>query len=397
MSTRVNLLLPEVRANPYPLYARLRRESPVCEIEPGGVFAVSRYADVMRALKHPGTFSSQGFRTFFTPDWLDEDVPLARSLLVTDPPQHGKLRGLVSKAFGPALFGRYEPRVREIAAQLTEELMDRGEVDFVARVSARLPTLVIADLLGFDQSYEDAFVRWGHDISAFTPAPPPPERIASIRRSLVEMRRYLAEVIAARRQEPRQDLTSELVLAEVEGERLNDDQIMSFLSLLLPAGFETTTNLLCNAVLLLAERPDLFERLRARPADIPPFIEEVLRYDPPVHAIPRLTAEDVTIAGVTLPRGTFLFLLLGSANRDEDHFPDPDRFDMDRGTQGGVAFGQGMHFCLGANLARLEARVTLEELLRRCAGITRTAAELSYPTSLTVRGPLSLPLQLQPA
>lgn len=397
MSTPVNLLLPEVRANPYPLYARLRRDSPVCEVEPGGVFAVSRYADVMRALKHPGLFSSQGFRALLTPDWLDADVPIARSLIVTDPPQHGKLRALVSKAFGPSLLARYEPRARKIAAQLAEGLADSSEVDFVARFSARLPTLVIADLLGFDPSYEQAFRRWGNDLAEITPAPPAPERIASIRRTLAEMQRYLGEVIAARRREPRADLTSALVQAEVDGELLDDDQIASFLSLLLPAGTETTTNLLSNAMLLLTQRRDLLERLRAAPGDLPRFVEEMLRYDPPVHGVPRLTAEDVTIAGVELPRGTFLVLLLGSANRDEDHFPDPDRFDMDRATQGALAFGHGPHFCLGASLARIEARVALEELLARFAGIARAPAELTYPISITVRGPLSLPLRLQAA
>lgn len=397
MSTRVNLLLPEVRANPYPLYALLRKESPVCEVEPGGVFAVSRHADVMRALKHPGLFSSQGFRDLLTPAWLEEDVPIARSIICMDPPQHGRQRALVSKAFSASLLARYEPRARELAAQLAEELPDSGEVDFVARFSARLPTLVIIDLLGFDRSYEQVFRRWGNDLAEITPAAPPPERLASIRRTLAEMRRYLGDIITARRREPRADLTSALVQAEVDGELLSDDQISSFLSLLLPAGTETTTNLLSNSMLLLTERPDLLERVRAAPAEIPRFIEEMLRYDAPVHGIPRLTSEDVTIAGVELPRGTFLILLPGSANRDEEHFPDPDRFDMDRGTQGGLAFGHGPHFCLGAALARIEARVALEELLARFAGITRAPAELPYPISLTVRGPLSLPLRLQSA
>ncbi|HSN98078.1 MAG TPA: cytochrome P450 [Candidatus Nanopelagicales bacterium] len=393
MSPRINLLTPEARANPYPLYARMRREIPVCEIEPGGVFAVTRHADVQYAIKHPELFSSQGFRAMLAPEWLG-DHPLARSLLVTDPPVHGKLRSLVSKAFGPALLARYEPRMREIVARLADDLLVGEEVDFVARFSLRLPTLIIAELLGFDESKEGHFVRWGHDLAAITPVPPPPDLMASIRETVTEMSRYFGEIIAARRREPRDDLTSALVQAEIEGERLSDDQIISFLALLLPAGFETTTNLLTNGMMLLADRRDLLERLRSRPADIPLFIEEVLRYDAPVHGVVRLTTTDVTLAGTTLPKGSFILLLPGSANRDEAQYQDPDRFDMDRGTQGGLAFGHGIHFCLGANLARLEARVGFEEILRRVAFIERTAAELTYPIALTVRGPSSLPVRV---
>jgi len=394
MKSLINLVTPEVRENPYPVYARMRRESPVCEIAPGGVFAVSRHADILHVVRHPETFSSQGFRAMLQPNWLGNN-PVSTSVLVTDPPEHGKLRTLVNKAFGPNLLARYEPSVRRIASSLLDSLPAR-ELDFVSHISQPFPILIICDLLGLEPSLEHKFVDWCNALVCITPEKPAEDQVQRIRGSIEEMRTYFQHVIDEKRRAPTADLTSELCNAEVNGERLTDEQIMSFLFLLLPAGFETTTNLISNAVLLLAARPDLMDNLRAHPASISPFIEEVLRYDPPVQTFIRQTTKETTLAGIRIPQGYFVAALVGSANRDDEVFSNPNTFDINRKTAPSLTFGHGIHFCVGATLARLEARVMLEELCARFAQLERTTPQLPYQLSLTVRGPTSLPLKLHP-
>jgi hypothetical protein len=211
------------------------------------------------------------------------------------------------------------------------------------------------------------------------------------------METYLTEVVQERRRRPADDFVSDLIRAEVSGDTLSDAEVLAFLFLVLPAGFETTTNLFTNAMLGLLERPEDLARLRSDPSLIPAFIEEVLRHDPPVHGIPRFTTADVTLGGAVVPKGSMVLLLIGSANRDETRFPDADRFDMDRGRDPGVALGYGVHFCIGAPLARLEARIGLEALLRRFRGFAQLPGQLDWSAAITVRGPLSLPLRFLPA
>lgn len=395
MNGRVNLMLPEVRANPYPIYAELRRKSPVCEVDPGGVWAVARYSDVQFVLKNPELFSSAGFQSYLKPAWVEHN-PIASSILVMDAPAHGKYRGLVSRAFTTRLLASMEVRVRAVADQLADRLLARGEVDFMAEFATPLPAAIIGELLGIETSQHGNFKRWGADMSAITPAPPSEELVTSVRKTLAEMAGYLQEVVDARRRAPANDLVSELIRARVDGEVLTDAEILSFLFLLLPAGFETTANLLANAMLGFLDRPGDFARLRAEPALVPAFIEEVLRHDSPVHGIPRIATADVELGGATVPKGAMVLVLLGSANRDEAQFPDPDRFDLGRDAQGGVAFGHGAHFCLGAALTRMEGRIGIEALLSRFQGFSRLADKLEWTPTLTVRGPVTLPVRCLP-
>jgi hypothetical protein len=389
--TRIDLLQPAVRSNPYPLYARMRREQPVFEIEPGGIFAASRHADVLSLFKSPQLFSSKGFSVFWAPPWLGPN-PLARSMVVTDPPEHGKLRGLVNRGFGAELLARIEPRVRTIARDLTANLPANGEADFVAELGVLLPLLVICELLGLDPSQHRQFRHWADDLSAIAPVLPP-ERTRSICTSVADFEACMREVIERKRRAPQDDLVSELLGAQIHGERLTDDQLISTLFVLVPAGFETTTNLLGNMMLRLLERPADLRRLREDPASIPRFVEEVLRHDPPVHAVARLATRDTTLGGAEIPAGSVILGLIGSANRDEAVFPDPDRFDMDRPSDAKLSFGHGAHFCLGASLSRLEARLMLEALLARFSGFERTTEDIAWISSLTVRGPVALPLR----
>lgn len=395
MSERIDILSPEVRANPYPVYAELRRNRPVTELEPAGMWAISRCEDVLSVIKNPQLFSSEGFKPVWQPEWLGYN-PIANSMLVMDGPEHTQLRKLVSRAFGGSAIQGLESRMREFARQRCEEMAARGEVDVVSQFALPLPAFVIGELLGLDTSLHMHFKRWSDDFMSVGPVPQGPEHVSRVRTTVADLSSYLNEVIASRRREPREDLVTHLTQAEVDGQRLSDAQILDFLVLLLLAGLETTSHLLANSVLFLSERPDILGALRADPGLMPAFIEEMLRYDSPVHAIPRITTSEVVLSGVKLPPGTLVLALIGSANRDESRYTDPDEFNLRR-QQPGISFGQGIHFCLGVHLARMEARVGLEAVVSRFHRLIRPPVELTWNRAITVRGPEVLPMRLVPA
>lgn len=387
-----NLMTPETRANPYALYRRLRAEQPVARVDPGGMYAVSRYDDVVAVLRDSQTFSSAAFRAMYAPAWLPKN-PVAFSLVTADPPEHTRLRALVSRAFEPRAIARLTDMARAISANLLDDIGAREEIDFVTQIAGPMPAFVISEILGLDSALHRNFKRWGDALGHITPMTPP-EYHDHIRTNVAEMESYLRAVIRARRATPKNDLVSDLLAPSADGQRLSDEEVLSMLFLVMPAGFETSTNLLSHAARALAARPDVLAALRRSPWLIPAFIEEVLRHEPPVHAILRVAAVDAVVAGTRIPAGSIVAALLGSANRDERRFPDPDRFDMTRDATKTVAFGHGIHFCIGAALARLEARVVVEELLRRYDNITEEPGALSWNYALTVRGPTSLRMRL---
>ncbi|HEX2573069.1 MAG TPA: cytochrome P450 [Polyangia bacterium] len=396
MPTRPNLLDPRVRANPYPLYACLRRERPVCEIEPGGLWAVSRYDDVVYALRHPELFSSSGFRVFLTPPWLDHN-PAAESLVMCDPPDHTRLRAFVSRAFSPRTLAPIEARIRTVASELADRVVARGEVDVVDEFAGALPTRIIAEVLGLDPALGVHFKRWVNDQAVISPAITDPVRIAEIKTSIHELVSYLDEAIEARRRAPSDDLVGELMRPDASGQLLTEDELRSFLVVLLVAGLETSTALLSSTLRLLAERPADLQHLRQDPAFIPAYLEEVLRYEPPAHGLARLTTQEVELGGTRLAAGSVVLVLLGSANRDENYFPEPDRFDPGRSNQKAVAFGYGIHSCVGAVLARMEGRIGLKALLERVAHIAPVPGEIRWNESLVSRCPIALPLRFESA
>ncbi len=399
MAQRLNLMSPEIRANPYPVYAELRRDSPVAQVDPGGLWAVSRYEDVMHVLKNPKIFSSEGFKLGVEPPWFGRPNPLTDSiLLMDDPKQHGRLRGLVNRAFGPTALARLEPHIRAVARELTHRLLSSQTVDFVQDFALPLPANVIGTLLGLDTSLHSRFKQWADDLAAISITQPgDTELLAQCRRTVEEMEQYLNEVLASRRQDPRDDMVSDLLQAQAEGDAMTDKELLGFLFLLLAAGLETTVHLLGHSARLLAEHPDLLAQLRADRSLIPQFTEEVLRFEPPVHSVLRLCKEEVTLGGATLPAGSVMVLLLGSAMRDERYCDNPDRFSLGRKGPSNMAFGHGPHFCLGAPLARLEARVALEELLPRCEGLVLRSDPPEWNQSWTVRGVRKLPMEVRSA
>ena len=392
MPEPLNLLAPDVRANPYPDYARMRREGPVQQVEPGGFWAVSRAEDIEHVLKHPQIFSSAGFEPIFKPAWLGHN-PLGDSMVTKDGPAHTKLRALVSRAFTPRAMARLEPRVRALCVEVADRLAALQEGDFVDELCARLPALVIADILGLDRKLTSELKRWIGHLAIVSPVYPGDELADAIRATVRELEGHLVQAIAARRSAPQGDTVSELLAAEVDGHVLADEEILAVLFLLLSAGFETTAHFFSHALIDFDRRPEVFTRLREDRTLIPAYVEELLRTEPPVHNLFRLTAVDTELGGVQLPRGSMVTLLLASANRDAARFAEPDRFDAARTSAGGYAFGHGIHFCLGASLARLEARLMLEELAARFVRFEKLPGEIRWNFAVHVRGPVALPFR----
>ncbi len=386
-----NPLSSEVIDNPYPYYTYLRTHAPVYWIEPLQGWALSRYADVDFALRNPQIFPSSGFTDQTLGDL--NPTPGTPWILDMNPPDHTRLRKLVNKGFLPRLIRNLEPRVQEIARQLIASLRSRTEGDLVTALSGPLPTTVIAEMLGVEAERLDDFKRWSDDVVLGTSRPTDEAVRTRVRQSGAALRGYFERLIERRRTDPGEDVITALVRAEEEHDMLSAAEILGLAVLLLLAGNETTTNLIGNAVRTLLDHPAELAKVRADRSLVPLLVEEVLRYDSPVQVIPRQTAREVELEGGKIPAGATVFLLLAAANRDERKFPEPDRFDVTRNPQDHVAFGYGIHYCLGAPLARLEGRIALESLLFDCPPFTCTREHLPQIASVIVRGVQTLPLR----
>ena len=360
------------------------------------IYVISRHAEVLAALRDPQTFSSilmGGANT--EPMNADGDIaPTSGSLIGLDPPEHGRHRGIVNRGFTPRRMAELEPRIRKIADELIGAFETRGACELMEEFANPLPVSVIAELLGLDPSRRDDFKRWSTAlIIGSTQAQDSGARHMD---SFREFRNYMTEVVAERKRNPGDDLISILIHAGDDGgEILEAEQVVSFASLLLAAGSETTTNLIGNAVATLCRDPELLSRVRDRPELIPQLIEESMRRDSPIQLVARLATRDTELGGTAITKNSMLMLLLASANRDADRFSSPEAFDLGRDTSGHLALGFGNHFCLGASLARLEARVALESLLTRLPGLSTPIDKLETHGSLLVRGPKALPLTWQ--
>jgi cytochrome P450 len=384
---------PDVQRDPYPHYAELRRVAPVFPIRARGIWAVSRHADVGFALKRPDLFSS-------SVNAVGDGVPAEEALLSSDPPAHTGLRKRVERAFTPARARAFEARLRALADGLVAALPRRGRVDVVAGLAAPLPVIVVAELLGIDPARHADFKRGADAVITRGTGRVAPERRAALDAAVAELKTFLADAIEARRRAPGDDLLSALVRADQEndaGTGLTPAQALNFAVLLLLGGSETTTNLVGNALRALAglerARPGTLERLRADGALVDRLIEETLRHDAPVQAVLRRTTESVLLAGQTLPAGATVLLLLGAANRDGRVFDDAEGFRLDRGDAKHLAFGVGPHHCLGATLARLEARAALDALFAR-PDLRLTEGAVELVDSFVLRGPKALFVEL---
>ena len=387
----------EVHEDPYPIYARLRAEAPAYRNEELGFWALSRHADVLAGFRDAQVFSSR-HGVSLDLDAFHENAHATMSFLALDPPRHDRLRALVSRGFTPRRVAELEPRVRAMAARFLDRCVESRDCDFIRDFAGKLPMDVISEMLGVPEADRATLRTWAdlvvHREEGVQSLP------AKAAESALRMLHYFTEMIADRKthrasppgHRDDDDLTGALLAAEIDGDRLSDREIIGFLFLMVVAGNETTTKLLGNALYWLWRNPSERDRLRADPTLVPRWVEETLRYDNSTQALARLVAQDVELHGQKLREGDRVVLLVGSGNRDERVFPDPDRYDLLRDTSASLAFGQGVHFCLGASLARLEGRVALEEVWKRIPHYEIETAGLARVHSVNVRGFSALPI-----
>jgi cytochrome P450 len=379
----------EVVADPYPLYRWFRDHQPLARNEALGVWFLFRFADVLQVLHDGRRFvSGQGVS-------LDAGDPtkVGRTLISSDDPVHAQLRSAISAHFTPRAVSQFEPRVRAIAREHLDGFAARGSSELMSELAIPVPIIVVGDLLGVRPEDRAQFRTWADALVQQDSLRP--ETGLAAKAAAVAIGEYFAGVIAERRANPADDLISALLATSVEGAALPLEDLLGFAFLLIVAGTETTTNLVGNAALALDAAPDQRRRLIDDPSLVVSAVEEVLRWDAPVQGLARVAVEDVTIGGGTLPAGSRVQLRFGSANRDEREFGDSDRFDVGRNVNRHVGLGHGIHYCLGASLARLEGRVMLEELLRRVPDWSVESVQ-RHPSS-SVRGPASLQLAFSPA
>jgi cytochrome P450 len=357
--------------NPFPWYAQMREAAPV--VFRNGAWHVFGYADVQRVLSDYEHFSSQRG---------GGGDPLSASIISIDPPRHRQLRALATLAFTPRTVAQLEPRITAITNDLLDRVAATGTMDAITDLAVPLPVIVIAEMLGIPATDRERFKLWSDAIVQGTHS----EAEANTSTTLgphwhQEMIGYFQAMLAERRRAPQDDLISALLAARVEGEQLTDQELIGFCVLLLIAGNETTTNLIGNALLCFDEQPAIAEQLRQQPDRLPDTIEEVLRYRSPVQSMFRVTKEAVVLSGQTIPADEWVVAWIGSANRDPAQFPAPERFDLTRTPNRHLAFGYGIHFCLGAPLARLESRIVLHTLLTRFRTLQRVPGVALTPLS----------------
>lgn len=409
----------EVRRDPYPHYAALRQRAPVYRPEGAPWFLISRYADVLFVLKRPDLFSSAPWKTQmlagiglgqseapadgaeddgrssrrFAGPFAAAELRAARLLVGEDPPAHAPLRAIVNRAFTPRRVAQLEPWIRRVVADTISRLQARDEFDFVEELAMELPVTVTAELLGVEPDRRADFKRWSDTLIHGATGSGKEADTGALAVSFREFADYFVPVIQRRRIDAGADLISAVVQAGDGSADLSSAEVLVFVFMLLVAGYENTANFLSNLVLAFLDHPEQAERVRTDPSLVAPALEEVLRYDSPSQALVRCTTRDVELAGRGLPAGTLIMPLQGSANRDEKRFDDPDRFDVGRAAQGHLSFGFGIHFCLGASLARLEGRIVLESLLPHLGRLARRDPVLDYVESLVIRGPRRLRLR----
>ncbi len=388
---------PEFRANPYPFYAPLLAGPPPVIEMTRKVALVARHADVTAVLRNSDGFSADRSKIMMAQmEQVRDQGPFkgAPTILTSDPPVHTRLRRLVSRDFSSRRIREMEPRIREITAKLLDSVQRKGEIEVMADLANPLPVMVIAEMLGVPPDRYETFKRES-DIIVSSDNTAPGMPLPSVFHEAVDsLRGYFADEIGKRRRNPGADLISALVAAHDEAESLDASELLAFVVLLLLAGNETTTNLIGNGMLALGRNPDQIDLLLRSPELIPRMIEESLRYDSPVQATFRGAMKKTNLGGTEIEPGTACFIILAAANRDPAQFLNPDQFDITREPRDHVAFGAGIHFCIGAQLARLEGEIAMGELIRRFPRVhlKDPASKLSYKGSFFLRGLASLPM-----
>jgi cytochrome P450 len=390
-----NPMDPEFLADPYPTYHRLRAEDPVHH-SPLGFWVLTRYEDVSAVLRDPRFIKEPLAALVAARFGVEVPRGVGLSMLDRDPPDHTRLRSLVGTAFTPRVVEGLRPRIQQIVDGLITHAQAVGSMDVIEEFAYPIPVNVICELLGIPVADHERFKGWSLDIargldSIYLPADSEvPRRSAASRHAISD---YFRDLIARRRAAPRGDLLSALIAAEEAGDKLNEEELLATCILILIAGHETTVNLIGNGVLALLRNPEELRRLRATPGLITSAVEELLRYDGPVQRTARVASAEATIGGRTIARGEMVMPFIGAADRDPAQFPDPDRLDLMRGDNRHIAFGWGIHFCLGAPLARLEGQIAIDALVRRLPRLGLVDDKAEYRQSLTLRGLKTLPVK----
>ena len=389
-----NPLLPEFHADPYPFYHRLRSSAPVYQA-PTGLWVLTRYDDVVMVLRD-GRFGRDGFEQLLAAVYGGDTEAgrLPRSMLFRDPPDHTRLRALVSKAFTPKVIENMRSHIQDIVNRVLDRVQGAGRMDVIADLAYPLPVTVICEMLGVPTEDQGAIRRWSADVAQSLDAiglPTDAEIVTRGRAARRELGEYFRRLLPERRRQPREDLLSLLIAAEEQGDKLTEGELLATCVLLFIAGHETTVNLIGNGLLALLRNPAELARLRTDSTLLQSAVEELLRYDSPVQRTARITNTDVVIDGQTIAKGSMVVAAIGAANRDPAHFTDPDRLDIGRRDNRHVAFGFGIHFCLGAPLARVEGQIALGTLLRRMPNLA-LAGTPTWRASSTLRGLEALPV-----
>jgi cytochrome P450 len=389
-----NPLLPEFHANPYPFYRRLREADPVHH-GALGIWVLTRYDDVVMALRDP-RFGREGMAEVMEARLGVPARPAnTRDMLFRDPPDHTRLRALVSRAFTPRVVEAMRPHIQEIVDGLLDRVEGARGMDVIEDLAYPLPVTVICEMLGVPTADQDVFKQWSSDIARSLDAailPAGSDVIMRGQKAGEALREYFRSLIAVRRKQPRPDLLSALIAAEEQGDKLSEPELLATCSLLLIAGHETTVNLIGNGLFALLRHPDELQALADDPALIQTGVEELLRFDGPVQRTGRMTMADVEIGGKQIPKGSIVAAVIGAANRDPAHFPEPDRLDVARQENRHIAFGFGIHFCLGAPLARIEGQVAIGTLLRRWRTLKLVSDTPEWRESSVLRGLKTLPV-----
>ncbi|GGO79626.1 cytochrome P450 [Nonomuraea cavernae] len=383
-----------VHDDPYPVYARLRREAPLYRNDDLDFWAVSRHADVAAAFRDHQRFSNVNGVSLDPSAW-GPAAHRTMSFLAMDPPSHTRMRALVAKGFTPRRVRELEGDILRLTRRHLTPAVAAGGFDVVADFAGKLPMDVISELMGVPEADRDELRRLAdlvvHREEGLTDVPP-----AGMEAALTLVG-YYEGLVAERRARPGADLTSALLAAEEDGDRLTDEEIIAFLFLMVVAGNETTTKLLANALYWGRRNPAELAKPWKDPARVTDWVEETLRYDPSSQILARTVAHDTELYGTAVPAESRMVLLIGAANRDERAFSEPDRYDLDRDTSALISFGGGRHFCLGANLARLEARIALTEFVRQVRSFELDAGQAVRVHSVNVRGFARLPISVTPA
>ena len=384
-----NPFLPEFHADPYPFYRRLREQDPVHRTAMG-FWVLTRYEDCVAVLRDQ-RFGREEFQQMLTAVYGDdtEKPQLPRSMLFRDPPDHTRLRALVSKAFTPRTIEVMRGHIQDIVDRLLGRALAQGGMDVMEDLAYPLPVTVICEMLGVPVGDHASIRGWSADIARSLDAIGLPSDQSIVERGRIARRQladYFRALVPERRARPQPDLLSGLLAAEEQGDKLTEPEVIAMCLLLFIAGHETTVNLIGNGLLALLRHPEQLARVQADPALVPNAVEELLRYDSPVQRTARITTEEVDLAGHHITKGAMVVVALGAANRDPAQFADPDRLDVTRRDVRHISFGFGIHFCLGAPLARVEGQIALGALLRRAPGLTLDEPTLEWRESSVLRG-----------